>query len=52
MLAQMKAEKAREAEVKAKTAKRRRRKAKAEKTEAENVPQQKPDSGVEMNPPS
>jgi len=41
LLAEQKAEKAREAEAKAKTAKRRRRKAKPEKTAAEKAPEEK-----------
>jgi len=46
LLAQMKAEKAKEAEVKAKTAKRRRRKAKPEKTAAEKAPEQTPEENA------
>lgn len=46
LLAQMKAEKAKEAEVKARTAKRRRRKAKPEKTPAEKAPEDKPESNA------
>jgi len=46
LLAQMKAEKAKEAEVKAKTAKRRRRKVKPDKTAAERAPEQTPEENV------
>ena len=46
LLAQMKAEKAKEAEVKAKTAKRRRRKGKPEKTAAEKAPEQTPEENA------
>ena len=45
LLAEQKAEKAREAEAKAKTAKRRRRKAKPEKTAAEKAPEEKSEPG-------
>ena len=44
LLAEMKAEKAREAELKAKTAKRRRRKAKSEKAAVEKTPEEKPEA--------
>jgi len=46
LLAQMKAEKAKEAEVKAKTAKRRRRKVKPDKTAAEKAPEQPPEENA------
>ena len=46
LLAQMKAEKAKEAEVKARTAKRQRRKAKPEKTPAEKAAEDKPESNA------
>ena len=45
LLAEMKAEKAREAEAKAKTIKKRRRRAKAEKAAAEPAPEQKAEPG-------
>ena len=44
LLAEMKAEKAKEAEAKAKTAKRRRRKAKPEKVASEKTPEEKPET--------
>jgi hypothetical protein len=47
LLAEMKAEKAKEAEAKAKTARRRRRKAKSEKAAAEKTPEEKPEEKPE-----
>ena len=44
LLAEMKAEKAKEAEAKAKTAKRRRRKAKPDKVASEKTPEEKPET--------
>jgi len=44
LVAEMKAQKAKEAEVKAKTARRRRRKAKLEKTTPEKTPEEKTDA--------
>lgn len=44
LVAEMKAQKAKEAEVKAKTARRRRRKAKSEKTTPEKTPEEKTDA--------
>jgi large subunit ribosomal protein L37Ae len=47
LLAELKAEKAKEAEAKAKTARRRRRKAKSEKAAAEKTPEEKPEEKPE-----
>ena len=46
LLAQQKAEKAKEAEAKAKTVKKRRRRAKAEKPAAEPTPEEKPETNA------